>query len=70
MRSFGRYINYYKTILRFFWKECDFWRQKCQQGNFYENKSPVIIDDIDINKILISKKEPYGTKKLFKYLTG
>ena len=28
------------------------------------------IDDIDVNKILVSKKEPYGTKKSFKYFIG
>ena len=28
------------------------------------------IDDINVNKILVSKEEPYGTKKFFKYFTG
>ena len=28
------------------------------------------IDDIDVNKILFSKKEPYGKKNTFKYFTG
>ena len=28
------------------------------------------IDDIDVNKILISKKESYGTKNSFKYFIG
>ena len=28
------------------------------------------IDDIDINKILIFKKEAYATKNLFKYFIG
>ena len=28
------------------------------------------IDDIDVNKILFSKKEPYGIKKSFKYFIG
>ena len=26
-----------------------------------------LIDDIDVYKILVSKKEPYGTKNAFKY---
>ena len=28
------------------------------------------IHDMDINKTLVSKKEPYRTKNSFKYLTG
>ena len=28
------------------------------------------IDDIDFNKILVSKKEPYGTKNSLKYFIG
>ena len=28
------------------------------------------IDDIHVNKILVSKKEPYGKKNLFKYFIG
>ena len=28
------------------------------------------IDDIDINKILVSKKEPYATKNSIKYFIG
>ena len=39
-------------------------------SNFYKNKKPFIINDIDVNKILISKKEPYGKKTSFKYFIG
>ena len=28
------------------------------------------MDDIDVNKILVSKEEPYGTKNSFKYFIG
>ena len=28
------------------------------------------IDDIDVNKILVSKEEPYATKNSFKYFIG
>ena len=28
------------------------------------------MDDIDVNKMLVSKKEPYGTKNSFKYFIG
>ena len=51
--------NYYKKKLLFFppeyknvWKEC----------NFYKNKKAFKIDDIDINKILVSQEESYGKK--------
>ena len=30
----------------------------------YKNKK---IDDVDVNEILVSKEEPYGTKNSFKY---
>ena len=29
-----------------------------------------MIDDVDVNKILVSKKEPYGTKNALKYFIG
>ena len=35
---------------------------------FYRNKKPFIIEDIDVNKISISKKEPYSKNSSFKYL--
>ena len=40
--------------------------RKINKSNFYKNKKLYLIDDIDTNKILVSKKEPYGTKSLFK----
>ena len=52
------------------WKERKFWRQKNKKSDFYKNKKVTKIDDIDINKILLSKKERYGTKKSFKYFIG
>ena len=38
--------------------------KKNKWGDFYKNKK---IDDIDVNKVLVSKEEPYGTKNSFKY---
>ena len=29
-----------------------------------------MIDDIDVNKAFVSKKEPYGSKTSFKYFIG
>ena len=34
---------------------------------FCKNKRVTKIDDIDVNKILVYKEEPYGTKNSFKY---
>ena len=45
------------------WKENKFQRQKNRKSNFYKNKKITKIDNIDVNKILVSQKEPYGTKK-------
>ena len=38
--------------------------EKIKKSNFYKNKKISKIDDNDVNKILISKKESYGKKKL------
>ena len=38
--------------------------------NFSKNKKLFQIDDINVNKMLVSKKEPYGTKKALKYFIG
>ena len=32
--------------------------KKMEKSNFYKNKIIFNIDDIDVNKILVSKKEP------------
>ena len=39
-------------------------------GLFYRNKRLFNSDDIDVNKIRISKKEPFGKRGLFKYIIG
>ena len=42
--------------------------EKNNESNFYKNKKLSKIDGIDANKILISKKEPYGTKSSLHFL--
>ena len=67
--------HYKKVLLLFlssiriheFWREREFWRQKNLKSNFHENKKVAKIDDIDFNKILVSKEEPYSTKNSFKH---
>ena len=51
-------------------KSINFNDKKIEKGDFYKNKKIFDIDDIDVNKILVSKKEPYGTKKTLKYFLG
>ena len=42
-------------------------KKKEKKSDFYKNKKAFRIDDVDVNKILVSKKEPYGTKNALKY---
>ena len=35
-----------------------------------KNKEVTRIDDVDGDEILVTKEEPYGTKKSFKYFIG
>ena len=51
-------------------KNINFDDKKFKKSNFYKNKKINKIDDINVNKILVSKKEPYGTKNSFKYFIG
>ena len=44
--------------------------KKIKKSNFNKNKNVFKVDDIDVNKILVSKKEPYGTNKSIKYFIG
>ena len=48
-------------------KSVNFRDKKIKISNFYKNKKIFKIDDIDVNKVLVSKKEPYGTNKSTKY---
>ena len=44
-------------------KNVFFGGKKVIKSDFYKNKKVIKIDDIDVNKILVSKKEPYDTNK-------
>ena len=39
---------------------------KVTKSSFYKNKKLFSLNDIDVNKILVSNKEPYGTKNSLK----
>ena len=51
-------------------KNIDFDDKKIKKSYFYKNKKANQIDDTDVNKILVSKKEPYGKKNALKYSIG
>ena len=44
--------------------------KKIKRSTFYKNKKIYSTDDIDVNNILVSKKESYGTKNSLKYFVG
>ena len=45
-------------------------KKKIKKSDFYKNKKVFQIDTIDVNNILISKKESYGNKNSLKYFIG
>ena len=51
-------------------KNINFDDKKIRKSDFYKSKKVFQIDDTDVNKILVSKKEPYGTKDALKYFIG
>ena len=51
-------------------KNIYFDNKKVKESDFYKNKKAFQIDDIDVNKILVSKKEPYGTKNALNHFIG
>ena len=44
--------------------------KKIKKSSFYKGKKITNIEDIDVNNILVSKKESYGNKNSFKYFIG
>ena len=43
-------------------KRINFNDEKTNKSTYYKNKKLFIIHDLDVNRILVSKKESYGTK--------
>ena len=48
----------------------NFGDKKIKKIDFYKNKKIFNIDDIDVYKILVSKKEPYGKNNWLIYFIG
>ena len=51
-------------------KNINFDDKKFRKSTFYKNKRIYSTDNIDVNNILVSKKEPYGNKFSVKYFIG
>ena len=51
-------------------KSINFDDKKINKGNLYKNKRLFNLNDKDTNKILVSKKESYGTKNSRKCFIG
>ena len=51
-------------------KTINFDDKKINKNNFYKNKKLFNIHDLDANRILVSKKESYGTNNSLKYFIG
>ena len=51
-------------------KNIDFDDKKISKSNFYKNRKPFNIDEIDVDEILISKWWSYGKKGSFKSFIG
>ena len=51
-------------------KSINFDDKEINESNFYKNKKLVNIYDLDVIKILVSKRESYGTKNSLKYFIG
>ena len=61
---------FFSSSIRMTGKNVNFGDKKIKTSDFYKSKKGIKIDDIDVNKTLFSKNEPYGTKNSFKYFIG
>ena len=51
-------------------KSVSFGEKKIKKSKFYKNKKAFQTDDIDANKILVSKEESYGSNNSIEYFIG
>ena len=51
-------------------KNINFNDKKVKKSEFFKKVKITKIDNINVNKILVSEKEPYGTKNSFQYFIG
>ena len=62
--------NFFLQYIRISGKNINFNDEKIRKSNFYKKKKVFQIDHIDVNNILVSKKESYGNKNSLKYFIG
>ena len=51
-------------------KKINFDEKKIKKNIFYKSKRIYSTDDIDVNNILVTKREPHGNKNSLKYFIG
>ena len=61
---------FFLTSIRMSGKSINFDDKKINKSSFYKNRKLFSLNDIDVNEILVSKKESYGTKNSLKYFIG
>ena len=61
---------FFQTSIRINGKSINFEDKKINKSTFYKNKKLFNIHDVDVSKILVSKKKSYRTKNSLKYFIG
>ena len=65
------FLLFFFTVYKNERKEHKFWQQKYQKSDFCNKNQKIFnIGDIDVNKILVSKKEQYCKYNSSKYFIG
>ena len=62
-----KFTFFFSPSIRISGKNIIFNDKKISKSDFYKNKKLSRMENIDVNKILISKKESFGKKSSFKY---
>ena len=65
-----KFLHIFQPSIRMNGKSINFEDKKINKSTFYKNKKLFSIHDLDVNKILVSKKESYVTKTSLKYFIG
>ena len=64
------FLLFFLLSIRMSGKNINFGKKNIKKSNFCKSKKVVKIDDINFNKILVSKEKQYGTKNSFKCFIG
>ena len=62
--------HFFSPSIRMSEKSINFEEKKINKINFYKSKNLFKVEDMDIDNILVSKKELYGTKNSLEYFIG